>query len=71
MKTLNQIQEEILKKNGFYPEAGDTPLILQVKRMWNKMSKEWLQQKQLFAIKGDYRPEMRVYKELLEELNEK
>ena len=72
MKTLNQIQEAILKKNGFYPEAGDTLLILQVKRMWNEMSKEWLQQKQeKIGNQLTDTTENAVLQRLLEELKEK
>ena len=50
-------QKRLKREIGDEFEQGFKPII-----------KDWLQQKQQFAIKGDYRPEMRVYKELLEEL---
>lgn len=68
MTTLIQIEskklQKMLKKHPFMSE-GTVELVTKSN---NESFKEWLQQKQQFAIKGDYRPEMRVYKELLEEL---
>ena len=62
MKTLKQIW---IQNGGTYKTPLTGSLLFQKRDI-----KEWLQQKQKRAIKGDYRPEMRVYKELLEELEQ-